>query len=254
MVLDSLLKSCNHISNVTVYDQNPINRKEIFSSYKRVSYNHIFWDWQTSPVVYKAAGVNGFESEYTAIISDDVLMKPGWFEAASQIIDSAGPQSMISGFGKTSFFIKDLFTLGVLSEVSAEFNITKVVDPTFIFGKSADLGLIKYPKEIKYFGEAELLSFESFLIKLKIFSMPSSFYENLNQKTLENKYKTFSLYHGYNRIFEVISQDFWQYLGYEACPIKRLPYNPNDVYYNPNQTQFDQIDGRKFLSGIKAIY
>jgi hypothetical protein len=253
-IVQSLSQSSGLISNIHLYDQHPLNRKELFEDLPQVHYNHIFWDWQRSPTIYKLKEIEASASEYFMVLSDDLVLTPGWSEAAIDFLNTVDEESILSGFGQTFFKVKDLFSLEISNHETQEFFSTKVIDPLFIFSKSSILKKIDYPKYIKYFGEAEFLSFNAFEKNIKIFSMPSKFSLDRKERCLENKYKTFSLHHGYNLMFQTISEEFWAYLGFSSCPIKMLPYNPDDVYYNPNETKFDQLDSRKFVSGVKAIY
>lgn len=252
--VQSLIESSSVISKIHVYDQNPIDRKDLFVSLPQVTYNHVFWDWQRSPAIYKSKEISSTSSEYFLVLSDDIVLSPGWSEAAINFLESGIQESIVSGFGQTSFLVKDLFSLEISNYETSEFFSTKVADSLLVFSKSSTLKKMGYPKLIKYFGESEMLSFFAFEKGIKIFSMPSNFVTDRKERTLENKYVTFSLEHGYNLMIQTISKSFWSYIGFESTPIKMLPYNPDDVYYNPNKTTFDKLDARKFISGVKAIY
>ncbi len=254
LVVENLLNSSKHQVVINVYDQHPLIRGKMFKSYQNVNYRHIFWDWQVSPIVHKQSCLSGSQSEYFAIVSDDALLQKDWAAEAIDFLEGRDRDTIISGFGGSRFDIKDMFTLKISETPSENFTKTKVVNPFFVFGKTDVMKKIEYPQHLKYLGESELLSFSAFRLGIEVFSMPSSFVKDLEQKTLENKYKTFSLEHGYNGIHAYISDDFWKYLEFEACPIKRLPYNPDDVYYNAHHSSFDDLDSRKFISGVKAIY
>jgi len=251
-VVESVLNNTSSDVKIYVYDQHPLLREHLFVD-ERVSYTHIFWDWIYSPATFKVKAINKSSSEYILFLSDDILLSDNWdVECLAQI--ASVPDSLISGIGKPSVKKKDLFSISVDYSTSQSFDETILVSKNFLFGSRKVIKRISYPSDVKYFGEDELLSFRFFHSGTKVFSAPSSLGEDLKERTLETKYHTFSLEHKYNKIFKEISNEFWIALGFDSCPIIPLPYNADDVSYNPNQIDFNDLDSRKFISNIKAIY
>ena len=251
-VVDAVLAGARNDVKVHVYDQHPLLREHLFTD-DRVSYSHIFWDYLYAPGTFKVKGINKTLSEYVVIMSDDILLSDNWDDQClSQLKENA--KAVISGIGIANVSKKDLFSVSVDYSFSDSFTETLLVSKNFLFAARSTIGEISYPSDVKYFGEDELLSFRFFHKGIKVFSAPSYLAEDLKERTLETKYHTFSLEHKYNKIFTEISDDFWSALGFDGCPIVPLPYNPEDVSYNPNQIDFNDLDSRKFISNIKAIY
>ncbi len=241
------------ISNIFVYDQHPLDRSEVFSDLDNVVYTHIFWDWQISPTRYKLKIINESSSDYLLVLSDDIVLGQGCIDHAIQIDLDSKESCLVSGFGKSAYEIKDIFSFKLLSDFDAS-QENKIVNPLFVFGKTEVFKKIGYPSSVKYFGESEMLSFMAFKNKVKIYSISGSFVKDLKLRTLETKYKTFSLEHGYNSMLRTLDLEFWNFLGFDSAPLSTLPYNPDDVYYDPNNMEFDNLDSRRFISGVRAIY
>lgn len=251
LVVDALLKNTVNDISITVYDQHPLLRSDAFS-HDKVTYKHVFWDYLYSPISYKAKVIEASTADYLLVLSDDMLLNYGWDKECISYIE--GKNAIVSGVGTAEVKNKDIFSLEKKYLESDYFNKTMFVSRDFIFGSRSTMAAISYPSELKYFGEDELISFRYFNRGIEIFSAPSLVGMNLNEKTLETKYKTFSLEHRYNSIFEEISQDFWKACGFDSCPIVPLPYGTDDVSYNPTQIEFNDLDSRKFISNVKAIY
>lgn len=250
--VDAILQNTDSSVSITVYDQHPLLREHLFDD-DRVTYNHIYWDSLHSPGTYRVKSLNKVSSEYVLLVSDDYILSPGWDTRCIQQLEG-NPNSIVSGVGKPSVQTKDLFSIKAEYEDSSSFTDTPYVSREFIFGRTKTILSISYPSDVKYFGESELLSYRFFKNNTQVFSSPSDIAINLNEKTLESKYRTFSLEHMYNTIFNEITNDFWAALGFDGRPIAPLPYTNDDVRYNANNTKFDDLDSRKFISNVKAIY
>lgn len=251
-VVDAILQNTDNSVTVTVYDQHPLFRESLFTD-DRVSYNHIFWDHIYSPGTYRVRSLKKTPAEYVLLLSDDYVVSPGWdTKCIEQLKGNAN--SIVSGVGKPSVHTKDLFSIKAEYEDSTSFDIATYVSKEFLFGRTRTMLSVSYPSDVKYFGESELLSYRFFKNNTQVWSCPSDIAVNLNEKTLESKYRTFSLEHKYNTIFNEITNDFWAALGFDGVPIVPLPYINDDVSYNANQIEFNDLDSRKFISNVKAIY
>lgn len=250
-VVDNLIASTSNNIHIYVYDQHPLDRKEMFDS-TQVSYNHIFWDYLNSPCEYKSKTIHESASDYFLVLSDDILLKEGWDQDLIDFIKD--DKAIVSGIGKQYFKNRDLFTIISESEGSDEFIPSNIISKNLIFSKTSTLKPVNYPIYVKYLGEDELLSFRCFEKGYTVYNAPSSLGSDLKQRTLENKYKTFSIEHKYGKVLDIITDNFWKYIGLEKCPILPLPYTNDDVLYNPNSLKINDIDSRKFISNVKSIY
>lgn len=253
LVVDNILKTSENISHVHVYDQHPLDRAAHFSHSTKIRYHHIFWDLLHSPCKWKKREIHEATGDFVAIVGDDILLEPGWDLEAIKIINESQNPTIISGFGEMSFVNKDIFALEINSVPKNHPVLNKVISRNFIFGKTWVIKSLKYPDTVKYYGEQELISFRAFEQGIEVWSLPFYFATNLEEKTLETKYKTFSLEHGYNDAINSITTDFWKHLGFSECPVTNLPYHHNDVVYDPNRLKFNDLDSTKFFSNVKSI-
>jgi hypothetical protein len=117
-----------------------------------------------------------------------------------------------------------------------------------------------YPPFLKYYGEEEFLTANLLELGYEIVSVPEGVYADLGQRTIERLYTTYSKEHNYNFALDRIkdSSNFKALLsanGIDSDKIYRLPHQNNDVSYNPNSLEFEDIDdGRKFIGNVHAIY
>ena len=255
-VVDQLIKNTKNEIFVVVFDQNTIDRSQVFNApeYKNnLEYHHIAWDDIIGPPERKSKMIDKNNSEYFLFCSDDTLVSENWDEALINFLNNKN--AIISGKGSLSLKLKDLFFLKQERLSSLDFTLSNFVDRNFIFGKTENLKNI-YPKNVKYHGEEEMLSLNFFNKKIDIFSGPSNLYEDLLLRTIETEYAPFSIEHGYNEVIECLTKNSFKFLkfhGIESSSLNKLPYNPNDVSYNPNLLIYQDLDARKFLMEIKQI-
>jgi hypothetical protein len=94
-VVNTLVQNTTNEIIINVYDQHQFDRSTLFQNYYNVIYNHIFWDYQDSPTKYKAITIAETNADYILLLSDDVIVRPGWdVELINFIKDS---QVVISG-------------------------------------------------------------------------------------------------------------------------------------------------------------
>jgi hypothetical protein len=255
-VVDQLIQNTKSEIFILIFDKHTIDRSSVFneSSYKDyVEYKHIYWDELIGFPEYKGNFLDADEAEYFLCCSDDTLVSKNWDE---RLINFLKEEScVISGQGSLALGKKDWFFFDQVRGSSSEFTLSNFIDRNFIFGKANDLKNV-YPKEVKYYGEEEMLSLNLFNKKIKIFSCPSDFYKDLGARTIENSYVPFSLEHGYNEVMDSYldaDSEFLEFHNINAENINRLPYNPDDVLYHPYQLKFQEVDARKFLLSVKEI-
>jgi hypothetical protein len=255
-VVDQLIKNTKNEIFVVVFDQNTIDRSQIFRGpeYKNnLEYYHDAWDEIIGPAERKSKMINKNTSEYFLFCSDDTLVSENWDETLINFLNDKN--AVISGKGRLSLKLKDLFFLKQERLKSLDFTLSNFIDRNFIFGKTENLKNM-YPKNVKYHGEEEMLSLNLFNKEIDIFSGPSNLYEDLLLRTIETEYATFSIEHGYNEAIECLtknSSEFLKFHGIESSSLNKLPYNPDDVLYNPGLLSYQDLDARKFLMEIKQI-
>ena len=256
LAVDQLIKNTKNDIFITIFDKHSIDRSYAFNTqdYKsNVEYHHIYWDELIGPAEYKSNWVRENTSEHVLFFSDDTLVSKNWDENLLYFLKDK--EAIVSGKGNLKLKQKNPFFFQQDRSVSPDFTLSNFIDRNFIFGKTEILKNI-YPKEIKYYGEEEFLSLNLFNNKIEIFSGPSNLYEDLGLRTIENSYTTFSIEHNYNLLIEKYleaPQEFLDLHGINKNNLNKLPYNSNDVLYNPSSLNYHDLDARKFLMEIKEI-
>lgn len=255
-VVDTLINNTKSEIAVYVFDQHPILRDKLFAQ-SNVKYEHIFWDFITSPCIYKNRIIKESDADYILIISDDVLVSKNWDESLINFVTKRS--HVVSGAGKLELRQKDLFSFEKSYQNFDSFMYSAWIDRNFIFGKSDNVKLINYPTHLKYFGEEEYLAAAWYQNGIKIYTAPSKTYEDLGVRSIEKLYVPYSLEHNYNDVVELfknnsdlnhilecygLSIDSWHY----------LPYEKNDVSYDAFNLEFDDVDSTKFMAKVSAIY
>jgi hypothetical protein len=265
LVVETLLKNTHSPITVHVLDQNPLDRSSAFED-SRVVYEHIYWDAIKSPSERKASIIDSSSSDYILQLSDDCLLEPGW---DNKIIEVVGKKDVVvSGIGVAKLVKLDHFSVQASWEKSLDFHITNYIDRNFVFATNEVWNSISYPYYLKYRGEEEMLSLDFFRSGKDIFSSTAGTYKDLKQRVLEKTYLPFSKEHNYNRVVEALTSNgtdrdngfsrtrdsFLEFHDLLGLDIVNLPYQTNDVDYNPDNLAFQDIDARKFISNVKTIY
>lgn len=271
----NLYSAAVHLKEVTlsdnfihVFDQHPVMHSKEFSEIANCHYEHGLWDDMYGPAYRRATKVfdTSGQADYVCIISPDVELRHGWdLELISRIKDS---KIVFSGSGAVSVKQKDLFSIGVEYSSADSYSLTQIVDRNFIFATTDAFSQVVMPDFLKYSGENEYLSLAFLSAGYSIMSVPSQMYSDSKERSVENTYHTFSLEHNYNTVIDLLKgKDIHRYkittdglnefLGFhqiDVSKIHHLPYNSNDVLYDPYDLQMHKIDARRFITGTKAIY
>jgi hypothetical protein len=271
----NLYNAAKHLKDVTlsdnfihVFDQHPIMHSKEFSEIQNCHYEYKIWDdihgpaYRRATKVFDTSGV----ADYVCIISPDIKLSHGWdIELISKLENS---KTIFSGSGNVSVVQRDLFSIGVDYSPAESYSLTQVIDRNFIFGKTDAFAEIVMPDFLKYSGENEYLSLAFLSAGYSVMSIPSHMYLDSKERSVENTYHTFSLEHNYNIVVDLLNskgiakykitedgvKKFLSFHQIDISKIHRLPYNPDDVLYDPYDLQMHKIDARRFLTGTKAIY
>ena len=271
----NLYNATIHLKDVTVsdnfihvFDQHPIMHSKEFSEIPNCHYEHKIWDNMHGPAYRRATKVfdTSGEADYVCIISPDIELIHGWdLELISRLGTS---KTIFSGSGNAVVKQKDLFSIGVDYETSDSYSLTQIIDRNFIFGRTESFAEIVMPDFLKYHGENEYLSLVFLSAGHSIMSIPSQMYTDSKERSIENMYHTFSLEHNYNVVIDLLNcknisrykitesavKSFLSFHKIDISKIHRLPYNADDVLYDPYDLKMHKIDARRFLTGTKAIY
>jgi hypothetical protein len=272
-VIDNLLKNKNENTIITINlkDQHPMDRSEQFKSiikkYKNVngSYHHVFWDWITSPITHKQEILRITKNEYYLFLSDNILLSKNWDLELINFINNKN--IILSGNKNIKLINKNLFYIDKIENDIDIFTKTQYINRDFIFGRTSIIKTIDLPKYIKYDGEEETLSIKYFISGFDIYAVPTNLYSYCCETSIKNIYTPFQTGHNYNEVVSLMKnghnlfesydinkiKEFWQYHNFNINKIKKIPFETNDVDYDPNSAKYDKIDGRRFIDKQNAI-
>lgn len=253
---------------ISIIDQNPVNREKTFNELNNVKrYINVFWDSIKSPTVYKNMHISDSEAKYVLLMSGDVELKDGWDVDLLESLDDR--DIVISGQGSVKLYQKDLFFLGETRSDSTDLSLTNFIDNNFIFAKKDVLMNIEYPKDVKYFGENEVVSCSLYCSGINVYSMPAEFYNDLKVRHLENYYTVMSLEHNYNSAVDILNGGYNKYVktispsrnayeflnfhGLRADSLSKLPFQKNDVEYDTEKIKFLKSTPQRFVDTTKII-
>ena len=257
-----------HELSVTIIDQHPIIRDKMFSELSGVKYRHVFWDWQKSPALYKKEFIQKSAADYIMILADNTVLGDSWdrrlaeFELAKEVVISGN--KVVTLKQDSPFYINKEF------RDTQSFELTNFCNRSLVFFSRDLIKNISYPDYIKYNGEEEALSVEIFTSNIDIYSAPTEIYTSVGRPTLEELYAPFSLHHNYNEVVELFKTgknnfystltkersvvEFLDFHGVDSSTIHKLPFQTNDVNYDPNKMNFNAVDARRFVARTKAIH
>jgi hypothetical protein len=264
-VIDQLNKTAKNILMIEFFDQNPIDRSELFNDVKNLKYRNIMWDSQISPCIYKDRFIKKSKSDYILLLSDNIIFSDGWDERFINFINN---EIIISGSGITTISQNDSFSITKNISDSSLFNLTNYINRDFIFGNTGTIKKIQYPYYLKYNGEEEILSISAYCQGIDIYSSPTTIYSKCNQSIMGSVYVPFSLDHFYNEAILLFNgknnfikldnkrtiDEFEQFHKFVFKDnLSKLPYIKDDVLYDPNSINFGNMGGRKFIDKVKKV-
>lgn len=267
----SIIDNTDNDFDISVIDQNSLNRKDSFSYDDRIAYRHVPWDHQYGLGYFHDEFLQNAKAEYVLLLSDEAILSKGWDTA---LIDYVQDRDIVlSGNGSVSLTYRDLFSFDVSVKLSNSFEHTDWVSRHSLFGRLNLIKQIEYPSQVKYYGYSELCSLQFFRHGIDIYSIPKSIYTDLETRNLEKYYAPFSLEHNYNLMVDELYPDRGvardEYLLYERYlpeflelhgitkKLVKLPYPTNDVDYDPNKLEVvsatSNVQRKRFTDNSKGI-
>jgi len=263
------MSSGNNKVTIYVADQHPLDRTELFRSIGVKYYTHIFWDSQKSPCSIKNQAIRNSQADYVLQLGDSVMLTKNWDQNLLNFMGDR--QILISGNHSIKLFNDNLFYIGVEKKDCKDFTLTNYIDRDFIFTtKKIFHHHMKYPEYLKYNGEEETMSLDMFSANFDIYACPTEFFYLSESPTIGNIYTPFSLNHNYNEVVTLLNtgknkflflgsrersrEDFEIFHGIDLKLIKRLPFDANDVAYDPDKLDFNKVDARRFVAKTKSIH
>lgn len=260
--IENIFNSSSKQNDIFFYviDQNNIKRKEQFESKfnNRIQYCFINWDNIKSPIYYKEKFVNKTTCDYVLHLGDGVSLCKDWDKILLLTIKE---DIIFSGNTIPKLKIKNQYFIQKEKiETNKLFQETYCIDRNFIFGSKKSLMKIGYPTYLKYYGEEEAHTDLVYRSGHKIYAVPEYLYSDNTINLDEIEYVPFSLTHNYNRFVEkniyiannFIDQLFPKYAD-ENVKINKLPFENNDVEYDQDKSEIDNIGGNRYLNNIREI-
>jgi len=234
-----------------VIDQNNLDRTRSFDepeTYKSISYNYVKWDSIKSPIEYKQQAINVLNKTYYMQVGEDLNLIQNWDEYAIDFV-SKNKNSILTGNSTVFLDNKDAFYIRATRTPSDKYNKINYIDRNFLFGLTEDFKKIDYPKYLKYNGEEETISIEMLNSGLSLYNFPDE-YISINLSGVEKEYMPYSLNHNYNKFVDTYKEEVQRHFNLEISP---LPFEDNDVAYDPSQSQIDKIGGLRYINKVKEI-
>ena len=269
-VVENLLKKSSKKNAIYlhIFDQHTLTRQDYFDKVDNCGYQHILWDNILGPCFYKNQIIEESKFTYTLFISDNIFLKDNWDEELINALPNS--RSIVSVKNKTKLVQDKIFYFKKEEEVVDQFTSSNFVGRDLIFGYTETLRSIGYPKYLKYYGEEEVLSLMYHANNIKIYCCPNDFYKKEGTDNVETLYTVFSKYHNYNQMIKLIKDekndhidiglplmsslvDFYNIHGLSIENIQPIPFEMNDVLYNPTDSEFDGIDSKRFMTKINYI-
>jgi len=254
--------------NIILLDQHPINRAKTFYEFTNLYYNHVFWDLQVSPLFYKKDMLSRSKSKYVMILGDNVLLNKDWDDELVGFVENNN--TVISGNKNIKISQDSIFYLTKNFSESDNFSITNFIDRDLVFFDRNKLYNFDYPSYLKYNGEEEVLSLDIFTSGNSIYCSPSNIFTKVGVSTIEDLYVPFSINHNYNEAVDLLvhgsnsfidlsnkirsTSEFCNFHGIDVSKINKLPFQTNDVSYDPADMNFNSVDARRFVARTKAIH
>lgn len=249
-----------------VYDQHPLIRKDKLKDFSQFEYEHVFWDHQYTPINYKKKEALSRGRDYFISMSADITLSKDWDIPLINFIKHRN-DVIVSGRGQCSvrphdkYFIRGNWDI---SSGSQDFSLSNYIDRNFICATRDGIRKLEFPIWMKYLGEEEMMSIDAFIKGVAIYSAPPLVYEDNYDRNLENLYSPFSIEHQYNSFIDYINDEsieehgkileFFDFHGIDHTKIKKLPYEIDDVLYDPNTLKIVSLGGERFIDSVKAIY
>jgi hypothetical protein len=268
-VVDNIYSSTIGSFSLVVVDQNTIDREAIFSGYDNLTYRHVYWDFLYGPISFKREYTENTNFQHYLIMSDNIVLGYGWNK---NLLRYYNDDIVISGNSKVKISQEDYFYLTANKSFTARPTITNYIDRNFIFYSQKTASRVSLSQYLKYHGEEEDLSLRLYMAGYEIYSATEDIYKVSHESSILAMYVPYSLNHGYNRFINDFknnilngdcennsrtADDFCKFHQIDIERIYPLPFNDDDVQYDPNRLQIDldkDAGNRRFLANLKGIF
>ena len=243
-------ESKNNLITYFVYDQNNLDSSKKYDEMNNVVYKHIKWDNWFGKTHYRRSFLLSANNYYLEI-NDKIVLNKNWDEF---LINNLKDGSIISGKNMLSLTNKDIF-LEKKYTISESMSETNFVNFDLFFSKFNDAISLLSLCILKDYGQDLYASIIYNEKKIKIYSLPDSFY-SINNAESEN-YKPYSIYHGYNNMIEKIktinNTDFENFHNIKVSEIKKMPNQTDDVDFLKIKNNLDSLTDGRYVKSYSTI-
>lgn len=268
-VVDNIYDSTHGEFSLVVVDQNTIDRGHVFRQYSNLTYRHVYWDFLYGPVSFKKEYCINTNFDNYLIMSDNITLSQDWNLKLSEYYND---KIVISGNSSVEISQEDYFYITPNRTITNTPVITNYIDRNFIFYSNEAMETAGFPSHLKYNGEEEEFSISLYNAGYDIYSATTDIYTKTSVSSLESMYVPYSLNHGYNIFVDNLKKDtitdyqqenprtvkdFCDFHKIDSSKIYPLPFDPNDVQYDPNILQIDldkDAGNRRFTAKLKGIF
>lgn len=262
------------------HDQNGVERSKLLDNLINKydscngAYVHRDWDDNDGAVLYKNNRLNSIRSaKYFLFINPGTIMQKDWDKNLIDFVDNKNV--VVSGNQKIQIKNKNLFFVDKVYTKNEGFTLTNYIDKNFIFGdvdlvKNNPLGHWQFPGWLKYYGEEEVSSLQFFIKDIKIYAADETILKINKYSTLDDfdYYVPFSKYHNYNQALQLFKKgysdftptvdlktiaNFNNFHNFNFSNLSYLPFSTNDVEYKTRDSEYDKMDGSRFIKNIKKV-
>jgi hypothetical protein len=250
----------NNIS-ITVYDQTNLNRHEKFIG---TSYRHIQWDEMISKFKYLRDQVSSSSADYFMYVDGEVYLEKNW--DIELTMGHGGRDIVISGnhalqfdSSEYKFYTKyDSYKIDTTTK-------TNWIKKELMFMSTGRFKSMPDISILKHNGIEEIYSLFCALNNVEVYAIATDWYR-VSGSIFDNDFIPFSPNSNYNSVVDTLksipnklfpvpvdSGKLSNLVGYDFQRLSKLPFERNDIEYNPVMN-LDSMASERFHGSGKSMY
>jgi hypothetical protein len=250
----------NSIS-VIVYDQTNLSRNDKFSD---VKYNHIQWDNMVSKFKYLKDEINSSTAEYFMYIDGDVYLEKNW--DMELVMGHGGRDIVMSGNHALEFDLSDykFYTNYKMHHINTTIK-TSWIKKELMFMSTERFKSMPNLSLLKHNGIEEIYSLFCALNNIEVYAIATAWYRT-SGSIFDNDFIPFSPNSNYNLVIDTLRSmpnrlfpvpvdvgRLSNLVGYDFQRLSRLPFERNDIEYDPTMN-LDAMASERFHGSGKSMY
>lgn len=250
----------NEIS-VIVYDQTNLNRQEKFEN---IEYRHIQWDSMISKFKYLKDTVSNSSAEYFMYVDGEVYLEKNW--DMELVMGHGGRDIVISGNHSLEFDFSDykFYTKYNLHKIETT-TMTNWIKKELMFMSTDRFKSMPNLSLLKHNGIEEIYSLFCALNNVRVYALASAWYQT-HGSIYDNDFIPFSPNSNYNMVIDTLKSFpsrlfpipvdvgvLSNLVGYDFQRLSKLPFERNDIEYDPVMN-LDSMASERFHGSGKSMY